>query len=165
MLIPQGDARVRAYCSVCQTIQYQNPINVVGTIAYWQDKVLLCRRNIEPRYGYWTLPAGFLELGETLMQGAARETQEEAGAQFNIGNLHSVLDVAAVGQVHFFYLAQLVSDQFAPGPESIEARLFSQAQIPWDQLAFPTNRKALELYFQDYGNQTVGQSVHTTHID
>lgn len=144
-----GDTHQRAVCISCQTIHYENPLNVVGTIPTWQGRVLLCKRNIEPRLGQWTLPAGFMELGESVAQGAARETREEAGAQFEMGELFSLMNVIHVGQVHFFYLAALTSDQFDPGFETQEARLFDESEIPWDALAFRTVRETLELYFAD----------------
>ena len=163
-VIPPGDSRLRAVCPACGAIQYQNPINVVGTIPIWNDQVLLCRRNIEPRYGLWTLLAGFLEIGETTSEGAARETVEEAGATFNMGALFAVMNVVFAGQVHLFYLAQLTSDRFAPGPESIEARLFSENDIPWEHLAFRTIETALRLYFQDMQQHTLGSTVHTADL-
>jgi ADP-ribose pyrophosphatase YjhB (NUDIX family) len=130
-------------------VHYENPLNVVGTVPHWGDKVLLCKRNIEPRWGKWTLPAGFMELGETTAEGAARETDEEAGAQFEMQDLFSLLNVARVGQVHLFYRARLLSDQFNPGTETIEARLFSEDEIPWDEVAFRTVKETLEHYFAD----------------
>ena len=129
---PADDNRDRATCIVCTTIHYENPLNVVGTLPVWEDKVLLCRRAIEPRRGLWTLPAGFMELDETTEQGAARETHEEAGAQIAMEGLFTVLSVPRVGQVHLFYRARLVSDVFAPGYETIEARLFDEDEIPWE---------------------------------
>lgn len=144
-----GDTRVRAVCPACHTVHYENPLNVVGTIPVWQDKVLLCKRNIEPRKGYWTLPAGFMELRETLHEGAARETQEEAGAQFVMQSLFTVIDVPRVGQVHFFFRAALQSTTFDPGHETQEARLFSEADIPWDDLAFRTVKETLRHFFAD----------------
>lgn len=144
-----GDTRVRAVCPACGTIHYENPLNVVGTVPCWGDQVLLCKRNIEPRWGKWTLPAGFMELGETIAQGAARETDEEAGAQILLQDLFSVLNVVRVGQVHFFYRAQLLSDVFNPGHETLEARLFHEHEIPWDEIAFRTVRDTLEAYFAD----------------
>lgn len=142
-----GDTHERAVCPACNTIHYENPLNVVGTIPYWGDKVLLCKRNIEPRRGKWTLPAGFLELGETTAQGAMRETVEEAGAKIELEGLFTVISVARVGQVHMFYRARLMNDQFAPGFETIEARLYSEEEIPWDDIAFRTVKETLELYF------------------
>jgi ADP-ribose pyrophosphatase YjhB (NUDIX family) len=144
-----GDTKLRAVCPQCKTIHYVNPLNVVGTIPVWGDKVLLCKRNIEPRFGKWTLPAGFMEMGETTAQGAARETDEEAGAQFEMQELFSLVNVARVGQVHLFYRAQLISDQFQPGIETQEAMLFSEADIPWEDLAFRTVKETLERFFAD----------------
>ena len=156
-----GDTKERAVCPDCQTIHYENPLNVVGTVPFWEDRVLLCKRNIEPRFGKWTLPAGFMELHETTAEGAARETVEEAGAQFEMQDLFSLVNVSRVGQVHLFYLAQLTSDQFDPGHETIEARLFLEGEIPWDEIAFRTTRETLECYFAD--RRKGAFSIH--HID
>lgn len=147
--VPPDDNRERAICTVCHTVHYENPLNVVGTVPVWGDQVLLCRRNIEPRKGFWTLPAGFMELGETLDQGAARETVEEAGARFEMQALFSVLSVVRVGQVHMYFRARLLDTAFAPGPETIEAQLFHEDEIPWDELAFKTVRETLKYYFAD----------------
>jgi len=145
-----GDTKLRAVCPACNTVHYENPLNVVGTVPTTPDgRVLLCKRNIEPRWGKWTLPAGFMELDETTSQGAARETDEEAGAQIQMGPLFSVLNVPRVGQVHFFYLASLLSEKFNPGFETIEARLFTEAEVPWDEIAFRTVKETLEAYFAD----------------
>ena len=144
-----GDTKQRAICSACHTVHYENPLNVVGTVPMLGDKVLLCKRNIEPRKGKWTLPAGFMELDETTAEGAARETLEEAGAQFEMGPLFSLLNVRRVGQVHFFYRATLLNDQFDPGQETMEARLFAEEDIPWDELSFRTVRETLLRYFAD----------------
>ena len=144
-----GDTKERAICPACQTVHYENPLNVVGTVPYWGDKVLLCKRAIEPRWGKWTLPAGFMELNETVAEGAARETLEESGAQFELEGFFSLLNVARVGQVHMFYRARLLSDIFDPGFETIEARLFSEDEIPWDEIAFRTVKETLEHYFAD----------------
>jgi ADP-ribose pyrophosphatase YjhB (NUDIX family) len=144
-----GDTKQRAVCPACDTIHYENPLNVVGTVPYWGDKVLLCKRNIEPRWGKWTLPAGFMELGETTVEGAARETVEEAGAQIEMEALFTVLSVPRVGQVHLFYRARLLSEVFDPGHETIEARLFTQDEIPWEEIAFRTVKETLERYFED----------------
>ena len=158
-----GDTRERAVCPACDTIHYENPLNVVGTLPYLGERVLLCRRNIEPRWGKWTLPAGFMELGETAAQGAARETVEEAGAQFELEDLLSVLSVPKVGQVHLFWRARLLSERLDPGPETIEARLFSEDEIPWDEIAFRTVRETLVRYFDDRRRGV--QMVHTLDID
>jgi ADP-ribose pyrophosphatase YjhB (NUDIX family) len=149
--IPADDNRERAVCPSCHSIHYQNPLNVVGTLPVWEadGRVLLCRRAIEPRHGLWTLPAGFMELGETTAEGALRETQEEAGADVEMGPLYSLINVTRVGQVHLFYLAQLRSPAFDPGPESLEARLFAEDEIPWDEIAFKTTRETLRAYFDD----------------
>jgi ADP-ribose pyrophosphatase YjhB (NUDIX family) len=144
-----GDTKQRAVCPSCVTVHYENPLNVVGTVPHFGDRVLLCKRNIEPRHGKWTLPAGFMELHETLAQGAARETVEEAGAQFEMEGLFSIVNVSPVGQVHFFYKARLTSDQFDPGHETIEARLFEESEIPWDEIAFKTVKETLRRYFSD----------------
>ena len=144
-----GDTRERAVCNSCHTIHYENPLNVVGTVPVWEDKVLLCKRNIEPRFGKWTLPAGFMELNETVAQGAARETVEEAGAQFEMQELFTLMNVTRVGQVHFFFRAQLTSDTFDPGHETQEARLFAEHEIPWDEIAFRTVKETLQHYFAD----------------
>ena len=146
---PEGDNRERATCTVCGTIHYENPLNVVGTLPVWQDKVLLCRRAIEPRHGLWTLPAGFMELGESVEQGAVRETSEEAGARIETLGLFTMLNVVRVGQVHFFYRARLLDLDFAPGPESLEAMLFAESDIPWSEIAFRTTQRTLELFFED----------------
>jgi len=122
---------------------------VVGTVPAWEDRVLLCRRNIEPRHGFWTLPAGFMELGESTAQGALRETIEEAGANVEMLDLFTVLNVVRVGQVHFFYRARMLDTSLAPGPETIEAQLFSEAEIPWEQIAFRTVKETLHRYFDD----------------
>lgn len=147
-----GDTKPRAVCGTCHTIHYENPLNVVGTVPTWGESgefVLLCKRNIEPRWGKWTLPAGFMELGETTAEGARRETDEEAGAQIEMGELFTFMNVARVGQVHLYYRARLLSDQFNPGHETIEARLFTEDQIPWEEIAFRTVRETLERYFSD----------------
>ena len=158
-----GDTRERAVCPACHTIHYENPLNVVGTIPVLDGKVLLCKRNIEPRKGKWTLPAGFMELQETSAQGAARETVEEAGAKFTLGPLFSLLNVPRVGQVHLFYRATLLSDVFAPGYETMEARLFTEEEVPWDELAFRTVRETLLRYFADRRTGSFG--VHCIDVE
>ena len=147
-----GDTKSRAVCTACRTVHYENPLNVVGTVPTWGEdggQVLLCKRNIEPRWGKWTLPAGFMELGETSAEGAARETVEEAGAQFEMQSLFTLINVAKVGQVHLFYRAKLLSINFNPGSETIEARLFTETEIPWDDLAFGTVKETLKFYFEN----------------
>ncbi len=157
-----GDTRERAVCPACGTIHYVNPLLVVGTVPYLGDQVLLCKRAIEPRYGKWTLPAGFMELGETMAQGAARETVEEAGAEVEMGAFFSAMSIPRVGQVHVFYLARLLHDRFDPGHESLEARLFTEHDLPWDELAFTTVRETLKCFFAD---RRLGQfGVHDVDI-
>ena len=158
-----GDTRERAVCPACGKIHYVNPLIVVGTVPYFEDgRVLLCKRAIEPRRGFWTLPAGFMELGETMAEGAARETDEEAGAQIDMGPFFSAISIPRVGQVHFFYLARLQSDHLAPGAETLEARLFAEADIPWDEIAFLTVRDTLRLFFADRRTGQFG--VHESSI-
>ncbi|WP_119153968.1 NUDIX hydrolase [Caldimonas tepidiphila] len=160
--VPADDNRERAVCRGCNTVHYENPLNVVGTVPVWEDRVLLCRRNIEPRRGLWTLPAGFMELGETTAEGALRETVEEAGANVRLEGLFSLLNVVRAGQVHLFYRATMLDTGLSPGPETIEAQLFSEAEIPWDELAFRTVRETLRLYFAD--RERGGFGVHVLDI-
>ncbi len=145
--MPDEDNRERAVCPACQTIHYENPLNVVGTVPVWGEQVLLCKRAIEPRHGFWTLPAGFMELGETVADGAIRETVEEAGAHIELQELFTVMNVVPVGQVHLFYLARMTDDSLDPGPETLEARLFHEHEVPWDQIAFRTVRETLQHFF------------------
>ena len=147
--VPADDNRERAICPACGTVHYENPLNVVGTVPVWGDQVLLCKRAIEPRYGLWTLPAGFLELGETTAAGALRETDEEAGAKIKLGPLFSLLNVVRVGQLHLFYLATMQDATLAPGSETLEARLFREDEVPWDEIAFRTVRETLRCFFDD----------------
>ena len=158
-----GDTKERAICTACTTVHYENPLNVVGTVPAWGDKVLLCKRNIEPRWGKWTLPAGFMELNETVAEGAARETVEESGAEFELEGLFSLVTVARVGQVHLFYRARLLSDRFNPGFETIEARLFAEDEIPWEEIAFRTVKETLEHYFAD--RRAGSFSIHAIDIN
>ena len=161
-----GDTKLRAICSVCGTVHYENPLNVVGTVPFWGgngEQVLLCKRNIEPRRGFWTLPAGFMELDETTSQGAARETVEEAGVKFELQGLFTVVNVRRVGQVHLFYRAKVLSTEFAPGHETIEAALFSENEIPWNDLAFKTVKVTLEHYFADQRSGSYG--FHEVDVD
>ena len=147
---PADDNRERAICDDCGTVHYQNPLIVVGCVVESEGKILLCKRSIEPRYGYWTIPAGFMELGETLAGGAARETLEEACATVEIGHQFASVDVIDAGQVHIFFTGKLVGG-FGVGEESLETKLYSEAEIPWDDLAFRSGRFALEKYFEDRG--------------
>jgi ADP-ribose pyrophosphatase YjhB (NUDIX family) len=147
--IPPGDNRERDCCDACGAIHYVNPRLIVGSIPVEGPRILLCRRAIEPRYGHWTLPAGFMEVGETAAEGARRETLEEASARVDLGPLFSIIDVVAVDQVHLFYRATLLDGEFGPGEESLDVQLFAPSEIPWDDLAFRTVSTTLQLYLED----------------
>jgi len=160
--VPDGDNRERDLCDHCGAIHYQNPRVVVGTVPTWQGRILLCRRAIEPRYDTWTLPAGFMELGESSAQGAERETLEESGARVALGQLYTVIDVPQVEQVHLFYLAEALGPALDPGPESLEARYFDEAEIPWDDLSFRTVATTLQRYLDDRRRGGAFQTHHYT---
>ena len=147
--VPPGDSKPRYLCDSCGEIHYQNPRLVVGCVPVWESRLLLCRRAIEPRYGYWTLPAGFMENDETTGQGALRETLEEAGAAVELGEPFTMLSVPHVNQVHLFFLARLVDLTFAPGEESLEVALFDEASLPWKEIAFRTVGVTLKHWFED----------------
>jgi ADP-ribose pyrophosphatase YjhB (NUDIX family) len=149
MRIPNGDTLPRHVCNTCNTIHYQNPKIVAGCIPVWEDKVLLCRRAIEPRCGRWTVPAGFMEKGETTLQAAMRETLEEAGAKVEIDGLCTLFNLPHIDQVYLLYRARLLDLDYAPGHETLEAQLFSETEIPWDQIAFRVIHETLKLYFGD----------------
>lgn len=155
--IPVGDDHERWVCTQCETVHYQNPLVVVGCVPERDGKILLCKRAIEPRMGYWTVPAGFMELGESTLQGAARETWEEACAEVEMGHLFAMVDVPDAGQVHIFFVAKLLGDH-APGAESLETRLFALDEIPWDDIAFKSGHYALLKYIEDRGKNN---GVHT----
>lgn len=147
--VPPGDDRPRYVCDRCHTIHYENPKMVVGCIPEWEDKVLLCRRAIEPRSGLWTIPAGFLENGETVIEGAKRESFEEARARVEILGLYTLFDLTHVHQVYLIFRARLLDDHYMAGEETAEVKLFEEKEMPWDEIAFPSIKKALTLYFQD----------------
>ena len=147
--IPDGDTLPRYVCAACATIHYQNPKIVVGCLPEIDDRVLLCLRAIEPRRGLWTLPAGFLENGETLMAGAMRETLEEANARVALGALYTIISLPHISQVYMMFRARLLDRDFGPGPESLEVRLFGEDEIPWEDLAFRTIGRTLRNYFLD----------------
>jgi ADP-ribose pyrophosphatase YjhB (NUDIX family) len=147
--VPPGDNLPRHVCERCGTIHYQNPKLVIGALAVWQDRVLLCRRAIEPRYGRWTLPAGFMENDETTAQAAVRETLEEAGARIELGPLFTLINVPHINQVHLVYRARLLDLDFAPGEESLEVVLFEERNIPWDDIAFRSIALTLRYFFAD----------------
>ncbi len=151
---------MRHVCESCGTIHYLNPKVVVGTLPEWEDRILLCRRAIEPRLNMWTLPAGFLENNETTQEGALRETDEEAGAHIEVGDMYTLIDVPAISQIHIIFRARLLDAVFEPGEESLEVRLFSRDEIPWDQIAFRTIALTLRHYFADREN-----GVFPFHLD
>lgn len=149
--IPEGDDKPRHCCTACDTVFYLNPKNVVGTLPYFEDKVLLCKRAIQPRIGKWTLPAGFMENGESSLHGALRETREEAGASVIVQNdsLYTLFNLPKINQVYMFFRTELANLDFAAGIESEEVGLFSEAEIPWQEIAFPVVKSTLEHYFDD----------------
>ncbi|MGQ0578818.1 MAG: NUDIX hydrolase [Betaproteobacteria bacterium] len=147
--VPPGDSLPRFVCASCGTIHYENPKIVVGCIPEWETGILLCRRAIEPRHGLWTVPAGFLENGETTAHGAQRETLEEANARVEILNLYALFNIPHINQVYMLFRARLLDLDFHAGAETLEARLFEESEIPWDALAFATVRRTLQHYFSD----------------
>ncbi|EMN48363.1 NUDIX domain protein [Leptospira interrogans str. L1207] len=154
--IPEGDNRSRHVCDQCGTIHYQNPKIIVGSIPIWENRILLCRRAIEPRKGFWTLPAGFLENRETVEEGAIRETKEEANAEINILGLQSVYSIPHISQIYMFFLANLVNGKFSVSSESEEIKLFSIEEIPWEELAFTSVSFALRKYV----DSSIKNSLH-----
>jgi len=149
VLIPEGDNRLRHVCEHCGTIHYQNPKIVTGCIPEWENKILLCRRAIEPKSGLWTLPAGFMENAETNLEGAAREAREEANAEVRDMKLFTVFSIPHISQVYTFYRGVLHQGKASTGEETLEVALFDEQNIPWNELAFPVVKKTLELYFSD----------------
>ena len=156
---PPGDDRVREICGTCGHVHYVNPKIVVGSIPVWGEKILLCKRAIEPRYGKWTLPAGFMEVNETLAEGAMRETLEEAGARITIEKLYASYSLPEISQVYVLFLAKLDDLNYSAGIESLEVKLFSEPEIPWQELAFATIGEALRRYFADRG-----QGIYAPHF-
>ena len=147
--IPAGDTLQRRVCATCGTIHYENPKIVTGCLPVWDERVLLCKRAIEPRHGLWTLPAGFLENGETLEAGALREPVEEAGARAEIAALYTVISLPDINQVYMMFRARLLDTDFGPGLESLEVELFAEEDIPWGDIAFRTIARTLRNYFLD----------------
>lgn len=147
--IPEGDNLPRYVCDNCDTIHYQNPRIIAGCIPEWEGRLLLCRRAIEPRHGLWTLPAGFMENGETTQEAAMRETREEACAEVLNPSLFCVFSIPHISQVYMMYRAEVKEGIAAPGSESLEVDYYDEADIPWDQLAFPVIRETLKLYYRD----------------
>ena len=147
--VPEDDNRERHVCDSCDVIHYLNPKIVTGCIPVWENKVLLCKRAIEPRHGYWTLPAGFMEMGETTAQAAMRETMEEANARVELQGLYALMNLPHVNQVYMIFRSRLVDLDYSPGIESLEVQLYEEDEIPWDDLAFTTIRHTLQFYFED----------------
>ncbi len=147
--IPPGDNRERYVCDGCATIHYQNPKIVAGCIPEWDGRILLCKRAIQPRYGLWTLPAGFMENGETTEQAAMRETHEEASAQIDNISLYGLFSIPHISQVYMLFRGEVVNGEYAPGTESLECRLYEERDIPWDELAFPVVTETLKRYYKN----------------
>ena len=147
--VPEGDHKLRYVCSNCGTVHYDNPRMIVGCLPRWKDRVLLCKRSNDPKRGFWTLPAGFMENNEAIEAGAMRETREEAHAEVEIIRLFSVYSVPVVSQVYLFFLANLKNLDFHPGTETETTALFSESEIPWQELAFSSVKFTLEHYFAD----------------
>ena len=160
--IPEGDNLPRYICEHCDIIHYQNPKLVVGCLPVWNDKILLCKRAIEPSYGLWTLPAGFMENQESLEQAALRESDEEANANLEIESLYSVISLPHINQIYVLYRAKLLDLDFYAGPESLDVQLFNEEDIPWEQLAFKTIERTLRRFFEDRKQNNF--SVHTSVI-
>ncbi|GAB3053173.1 NUDIX hydrolase [Acinetobacter apis] len=160
---PLGDEKLRQVCTHCGNIHYENPKVICGALVVADQKVLLCRRAIEPRYGLWTLPAGYMELSETMAEGAARETLEEADARIDIEQMYCMYDIPRIGQIYALFKAKLRDHQFGAGPETLESRLFEEHEIPWDQLAFPSVKKTLQHYFAD--RKQAHYPIHLETID
>ncbi|MEZ4961800.1 MAG: NUDIX hydrolase [Saprospiraceae bacterium] len=157
-VIPVGDNRHRLVCGRCGTIHYHNPKIITGCLPLWQDKVLLCKRAIEPRQGYWNIPAGFLELGETVEAGAMREVWEEAEARVSIIGVHTIFTFTKFHHIYIQFLGNLINGEYGVGVESLETRLFAEAEIPWDEIAFESSHFALRKFFEDQKNGR--QQVH-----
>ena len=150
--LPPGDSLPRHICDSCGAIHYRNPRLVVGTLPVWQDRVLLCRRAIEPCHGLWTLPAGFMENGETMPEAALRETREEANASVELDGMFTLISVPHISQVHVIYRARLTAPEFSAGQETLEIALLDEKAIPWPQIAFRTVALTLHHYFSDQRN-------------
>lgn len=148
-MVPSGDSLYRHVCDACGHIHYENPRLIVGCVAEWDNRILLCRRAIEPRHGFWTLPAGFMENGETTAQAAIRETQEEAGAHILVDAPFALVSIAHINQVHLFYRGRMRVSDYLAGEESLEVALFTPEDIPWENLAFRSVSLCLEHYLAD----------------
>jgi ADP-ribose pyrophosphatase YjhB (NUDIX family) len=163
LTIPPGDHLPRFVCRTCGTIHYQNPRLVLGCVPMWEDRILLCRRAIEPRRGYWTVPAGFMENGESLEQAAARECQEEANASVEIGSLLAVASVTHASQVHVMFRARLLNPEFSAGPESEAVGLYREEDVPWGEIAFPSGEFTLRRFYAD--RKAGREGYHFTVLD
>jgi ADP-ribose pyrophosphatase YjhB (NUDIX family) len=161
--VPPGDTVPRHVCDSCDTIHYLNPRMVVGCIVEWDNRIVLCKRAIEPRYGYWTVPAGFMENGETTQAGAARETLEEANARVEVGPLYALYNIPHINQVYILFRARLLDGKFGPGAETLETRLVDENEVPWDDIAFATVRHTLRHYYNDRRSGHFG--MHTGTIE
>jgi ADP-ribose pyrophosphatase YjhB (NUDIX family) len=155
--IPPGDHLPRFVCTSCNMVHYKNPLLVLGCVPEWENKILLCKRAIEPRRGFWTVPAGFMENGETMQAAAARECHEEALATVEVGSLLAIVNVTRANQVHVMFRAKLLKPEFAPGPESLEVGLYEESEVPWADLAFASGEYALRRYYED---RAAGREQH-----
>ena len=161
--IPPGDHLPRHVCDNCGSIHYQNPKVVVGALAVWEDRILMCRRAIEPRHGFWTLPAGFMENNESTPEGACRETLEEAGARISLEGMFSYVDIPRISQIHIIYRARLLDLNFAAGEESLEVKLVDESEIPWEHIAFHSTEFTLRRFLEDRKRGHFG--LHTTRLE
>lgn len=161
LVVPPGDDRERSVCSRCGLVHYQNPKIIAGCLPVWDRRLLLCRRAIEPRLGFWTLPAGFMELGESLPDAARREAREEANIEVRIGELYTLYSLPHISQVYAFFRADMLTETHFPGLESQETRLFQPDEIPWNQLSFATVRRTLEAFVADLNSGTFPLRVDT----
>ncbi len=159
--IPEGDNLERDCCTQCDAIHYSNPKVIVGTVPVKDNKILLCKRAIQPRYGLWTLPAGFLENGETIEEGAFRETKEETNTEVRMGNLYAIFNIPQINQVYMLYLAEVINENYSSTTESLAVEFFGENDIPWEELAFPFVPTTLKKYFKD---SKKGEYLLTTQI-
>jgi len=161
--VPAGDNLPRAVCTACGAIHYENPRIVVGCVPEWQERILLCQRAIAPRRGYWTTPAGFFEMGETLQSAAARESLEEAQIRVQIGSLLAITHVLHAAQVHVTFRARMLDERFGAGAESLQVGLYREDEVPWEQIAFPSITFALRCYFED--RRSASESLHFSTVE
>ena len=157
--IPEGDNRERYVCDSCNTIHYSNPNVVVGTLPTFEDKILLCKRAIEPRVGLWTLPAGFLENGESLLEGAWRETKEETQADVEMHKILAIFNIPQINQIYVIYKASILENSYGPTSESLDVKLFSKEDIPWEKIAFPFVPKAINHYYDNFEKKEIPMCI------